>query len=112
MCVSGADNSLKSKNLVFACSTACCSPAPPSHSPRQARGMQSKIHPLGTLFNLLTAPYDPFTDIPLLTFLIDGHGYEKPGGFAGMGQVGVGVGGYIYTCTKPAPVSWVSWVWT
>ena len=30
----------------------------------------------------------------------DGHGYEKPGRFAGTGQAGVGAGGYIYTCTK------------
>ena len=33
--------------------------------------------------------------------LSNGHGYEKPSRFAGMGQVGAGVGGYIYTHTKP-----------
>ena len=40
----------------------------------------------------------------------DGHGSEDPRGSMGMGIMGMGVGDYIFTHTKPIPIAVGSWV--
>ncbi len=62
---------------------------------------------MSILFTVVTVPTAVTLTLSRNLFTSDGHGFLDPRGFVGMGLVGVGVGQYYCTHTKPTPILWV-----